>query len=92
MSEQEFDFGKLVGQEVVIELEAPYVYIGRLTETSTGAILLEDADVHDLRDSTSTREVYVNDARCHGVRANRKRVYLMSKGILSIALLDDVLG
>ena len=53
--------------------------------------VLEDADVHDLRDSKTTRELYVLDTRLHGVHSNRKRVFVDREQITSISALDDVM-
>src|SRR5688500_20282235 len=63
----------LVGREVVLDVAGPYVYIGRLTGGDEKSLLLEDADVHDLRDTATTREEYVVAARRHGVAPNRRR-------------------
>ncbi|MFP6769624.1 MAG: hypothetical protein VB859_15720, partial [Planctomycetaceae bacterium] len=65
---------ELQGRVVVIDVEAPYVYIGMLAELDTQHLVLENADVHDLRDAATTRELYVLETRLHGVRANRQKV------------------
>ena len=81
----------LKGQVVVIDVEAPYVYAGTLADFDTHHIVLENADVHDLRDAVTTRELYVLETRTHGVRANRKRVLLRQEHLVSISSLDDVI-
>ena len=55
------------------------------------SLLLKNADVHDLRDSATTREVYIHDARVHGVQPNRKSVQVRLDQVVSVSLLDDVL-
>ncbi len=81
----------LVGRIVVLDVVSPYVYIGRLTGCDSRYAILEDADVHDLRDTSTTRERYVVDTRQHGIRANRTRVLVRLDQIVSLSALDDVI-
>ena len=83
-------FQTLTGRTVVIDAVAQFVYVGRLASMDDRFLMLEDADVHDLRDSTTTRELYVLDSKRHGVRGNRKRVLIDTSQIASISALDDV--
>src|SRR5262245_46856575 len=76
-----------IGQSVVIDMAAPYVYVGRLVGERSGYLDLEDADAHDLRDTTTTRERYILDCREHGVRPNRRRVLVDAKQMVAISLL-----
>ncbi len=82
---------ELVGRNVVVDARSLFVYIGRLAEVDTHFVVLEEADVHDLRDSSTSREVYVVETKKFGVRANRKRVFVRRDEIVSISLLDDVI-
>ena len=91
MSDSLADLQTLKGQVVVIDVEGPYVYAGTLAGFDTHHIVLENADVHDLRDAVTTRELYVLETRTHGVRANRKRVLLRQEHLVSISALDDVI-
>ena len=79
-----------MGQEVVIDVIAPYVYIGRLTAQDDRYVVLENVDVHDLRDSNTNRELYVLESRHHGVRANRRRTLVARGQIVSLSALQDV--
>jgi len=54
---------ELLGKVVVIDVESPFVYVGKLFEIREKSLVLKQADAHDLRDSTTTREIYVRDAR-----------------------------
>jgi hypothetical protein len=85
------EFDRLIGRVVVIDVVSPYVYLGKLTASDAGYIVLEQADVHDLRDTTTTRELYVIDSRRLGVRANRERVLVRIAEIVSVSALDDVI-
>jgi hypothetical protein len=80
----------LAGKWVVVDMSSPYVYLGRLVGEASGFIVLEEADCHDLRDTTTTRERYVLDCRVHGIRANRHRVWVRMGEIVGISRLEDV--
>lgn len=81
---------QLLGREVVLDVSSPYVYIGRLTGGDEKLIALEDADVHDLRDTTTTREEYVLAVRRHGLTPNRQRVLVRMAEVVSLSPLEDV--
>jgi len=91
MSDTDAILSELRGRLVVIDVEAPYVYSGTLAELDAHHLVLEDADVHDLRDAGTTRELYVLETRMHGVRANRKKVLIRRNQVISISALDDVI-
>jgi hypothetical protein len=91
MDDTSFSLEKLVGREVVIDVVSPYVYLGRLTGFDAKYIVLEQADVHDLRDTTTTRELYVIESKRLGIRANRERVLVRIGEIVSLSALDDVI-
>jgi hypothetical protein len=80
------------GNNVVVDVEAPFVYLGRLEAMREKSLVLLNADVHDLRDSTTTREQYVRDASEHGIQQNRKRVFIRMDRIVSVSLLEDVIA
>ncbi|WP_437205901.1 hypothetical protein [Planctomicrobium sp. SH664] len=79
-----------IDQPVVLDVAAPYVYIGTLLGEDHHYLILRDADVHDLRDSSTTRELYILDSRRHGVGVNRKRVLVQKSQVVSLSLLTDV--
>ncbi len=81
----------LVGRQVVVDMRSPWVYIGTLVDWGSEHLLLHDVDAHDLRDSPTTREKYVLDTRLHGVRVNRRRVWIRAEEVVSVSALDDVL-
>lgn len=78
------------GKQVVFDLQSPYVIIGTLDRADERYIYLTDADVHDLRDTTTTRDLYVVDARRHGVNVNRKEVAVQRDQIVSLSLLENI--
>ncbi len=81
----------LVGREVVIDLRSRYVVAGRLQSVGRDHLELVEVDVHDLEDTTTTREVYVVQVRELGIRPNRARVLLSVAEVVAVSALDDVL-
>lgn len=86
------ELSPLVGREIVVDLMSRYVVLGTLLSEEELYLVLEDADVHDLRDSTTTREQYVVEARRHGIQSNRKCTRLRKAEIVCISKLDDVIA
>jgi hypothetical protein len=81
---------ELVGEVVVIDLRSTFVCLGKLTKVSPDYLELRNADLHDLRDTETTREKYVADSAATGVKRNRKKLLLMRGDIVAIARLEDV--
>jgi hypothetical protein len=82
-----------LGEGVVIDCRSPFVCIGTLTRVDGVFIELADADLHDLRDTQTTRENYIVAAVRAGVQRNRKRVRLTRSDIVAITRIHDlVLG
>jgi len=80
----------LIGKRIVIDLRSPYVCLGTLEAFDELHFILRDADLHDMRDSDSTREAYVAASKVTGVKRNRKRVLIVRADIVGIARLDDI--
>jgi hypothetical protein len=80
----------LEGHQIVLDLASQYVVLGTFRGRDTHHYVIEDADVHDLRDTTTSRELYVLDAKRHGINANRKRVFVRQDGVVSVSKLADV--
>lgn len=80
----------LLHQEVVVDVSSQFVVLGTLREADGRFLVFEDADVHDLRDTTTTREQYVVEARRHGIQVNRKWTRLRQDEIVCISRLEDV--
>jgi len=81
---------EFAGQVVVVDVVGPYVFLGTLAGSDHKYLILTDADAHDLRDTTTTRDLYTLDARRHGINPNRRRVLIDRTQIVSVALLADV--
>jgi hypothetical protein len=79
-----------IGRQVVLDMESPFVILGTLRQLHEKYLYLAEADVHDLRDTSTTRDLYVLDSRKHGVNINRKEVVVPRGQIVSLSLLEDV--
>lgn len=81
---------ELVGQKVVVDLRSSYVCLGTLERFDETYLMLKNADLHDLRDTATTRENYVVSCRRTGIKRNRKRLLLVRAEVVAIARLEDV--
>ncbi|HVU87456.1 MAG TPA: hypothetical protein VHD36_09040 [Pirellulales bacterium] len=84
-------WSQLAGHEVVLDLASHYVVLGRLLTAGADFLELQSVDVHDLRDTQTTREKYVLDCRLHGIRPNRGRAWINLREVVGISRLADVL-
>ena len=69
--EQSSLFAAMIGQVVVVDLRSTYVCLGTLVSGDDQFLEMVDADFHDFRDSTATREIYVYESARYGIRRNR---------------------
>lgn len=81
---------EFVGRKVVIDFRSEFVCLGLLKAVDDHFLDVRNCDLHDLRDTDSTRENYVAAAVATGVKKNRKRVLLSRSDVVAVALLDDV--
>jgi hypothetical protein len=81
---------ELIGEIVVIDLRSSFVCLGKLTKVTPDCLELKNADLHDLRDTDTTRENYVASSAATGVKRNRKKLLLMRSDIVAVARLEDV--
>ena len=81
---------ELVGECVVLDTQGQYLYIGTLAKECDRTLILEEADVHDTRESHTSDELYILQAMKSGVRRNRHRVYVLARDVVSLSRLDDV--
>lgn len=84
------ELAALIGDVVVVDLRSTYVCLGTLTAVDSEFLVLRDADLHDFRDSTATREVYIYDSLRLGIRRNRARVLLRRDEVVAIARFADI--
>lgn len=81
---------EFLDQKVVIDLVSPYVCLGKLVRYDEHFLELRSADLHDLRDTDTTRELYVAESAATGIKRNRKRVLIRRNEVIAISKLEDV--
>jgi hypothetical protein len=81
---------ELIGLLVVIDLRSPFVCLGKLEAIDDHFLVLRNADLHDLRDTDTSRENYVAASSATGIKRNRKRVLVSRAEIVAVSRMDDV--
>ena len=81
---------EFLNQKVVVDLRSEYVCMGTLKAIDPHFLELKNADLHDLRDTDSTRENYVVASVKTGIKRNRKRLLVSRAEVLGVARLSDV--
>ncbi len=79
-----------VDEIVVIDMRSNFVCLGRLISFDDHFVELRNADLHDLRDTLTSRENYVAASWATGIKRNRKRVLVVRTEIVAISRLRDV--
>ncbi len=82
---------ELVGEKVVIDLQSHYVCLGTLLRVDEHLMELKNADLHDLRDTDTTRENYVASSVSTGIKRNRKRIIVFKSDVVAVSRLEDVI-
>jgi hypothetical protein len=80
---------EMIGKKIVVDLHSQYVCLGTLSRVDGYVLELKNADLHDLRDTDTTRENYVAASVATGIKRNRRKLLLTRNEIVAIALLDD---
>ena len=83
---------EMMGQKIVLDLRSEYVCLGTLTGVGDHFLELKNVDLHDLRDTDTTRENYIAEAVITGIQRNRRRIWLNRNEVVAIALLADVVN
>lgn len=81
---------EMLGEKVVVDLRSAFVCLGTLARLDEHFLELRHADLHDLRDTQSTREIYVAESQATGIKRNRKRLLLVRSEVIAVGRLDDV--
>ncbi len=81
---------EMIGEKVVVDLRSEYVALGTLLRVDEHFLELRNADLHDLRDTDTTRELYVVESHATGINRNRKRLLIVRAEMVAIARLADV--
>jgi hypothetical protein len=81
---------EFVNDKVVVDLRSPYVCIGTLVRIDETWLELRNADLHDFRDTETSRENYVAASRATGIKRNRKRVLVARADVVAVSRFEDV--
>ena len=81
---------ELLGQVVVADLRSPYVCMGTFVRCDERYLEVLDADLHDLRDTATSRENYIAASAATGIKRNRTRVLLVRDEVVAVSRLKDV--
>lgn len=81
---------EFLDQKVVIDCRSEYVCLGTLKKFTDHFLELRNADLHDLRDTDTSRENYIAASVATGIKRNRKRVLVRRDEVVAISRLDDV--
>ena len=79
-----------LGKQVVVDTDSQLIIIGTLVGADRHYLTLEDVDVHDASDSSSTKDNYIMESHKLGLRSNRGGAKVRLARVVSISLLDDV--
>lgn len=82
---------EFVNEKVVVDLRGEYVCLGTLKCVDDHFLELRNADLHDLRDTDTSRENYVAASVATGVKRNRKRVLIARAEVVAVSRLADVI-
>jgi small nuclear ribonucleoprotein (snRNP)-like protein len=81
---------EMIGQKVVVDLRSQFVCLGTLVRVDEHFVEMRNADLHDLRDTDTTRENYVASSCTTGIKRNRKRLLLVRAEMVAVSRLEDV--
>lgn len=81
---------EFVGRKIVVDFGNEYVCLGLLKGYDEHFLDLRNADLHDLRDTESSRENYVASSVATGIKRNRKRVLINRRDVIAISAMDEV--
>jgi hypothetical protein len=80
---------EFLGQVVLIDLRSPFVCLGTLAAVDELWLEIRDADLHDLRDTRTSRENYIASSVLTGIKRNRKRVLVVRSDVVAVSRLSD---
>ena len=81
---------ELIGDRIVIDFMSPFVCLGTLLRVDDHFLELKNADLHDLRDTDTSRENYVAASLATGIKRNRKKILVRRTEIIAVSRLSDV--
>ena len=81
---------EFLDQRVVLDFRGEFVCLGTLKRYDEQFLELRNADLHDLRDTDTSRENYVAASVATGIKRNRKRLLVSRADVVAVSKMDDV--
>ncbi|MEN8152474.1 MAG: hypothetical protein ABFR75_00500 [Acidobacteriota bacterium] len=81
---------KYLKKKIVVDTSSSWIYIGNLKNIGENSIELTDVDVHDSKDTTTTKEIYLVRSKETGIKSNRENVFINLDYIVSFSPFDKV--
>lgn len=85
------DLEKYLKKKIVLDTRSSWIYIGVLEAVTNNCAVLSEVDVHDSKDTSTSKELYVLESKSTGIKANRNLVYINLEYVVSFSALDDVI-
>ena len=79
-----------LNEKIVVDLKSPFVCLGTLVRYDDHFLEMKSADLHDLRDTETSRENYVAASVATGIKRTRKKVVLFRADVVAVSRLVDV--
>lgn len=77
-------------QHVVLDTRSSFMYIGILEAVYNGCVVLSEVDVHDSKETTTSKELYTIQSKTTGIKVNRDLVYVNIDYVVSFSPLSAV--
>ena len=81
---------KYIKKKIVLDTNSAWIYIGVLDKVLENCVVLSDVDIHDSKETLTSKERYVLDSKKTGVKTNRHKIFVSLDYVVSFSLLDDV--
>ena len=83
-------FKKYIKKKIVVDTNSSWIYIGTLRNIGENSIELTDVDVHDSKDTATTKEIYLVHSKETGIKSNRESVFINLDYVVSFSPFDKV--
>lgn len=77
-------------KKIVVDTNSSWIYIGTLKNVGENSIELTDVDVHDSKDTATTKEIYLVHSKETGIKSNRESVFINLDYVVSFSPFDKV--
>ena len=79
-----------MNKKIVVDTSSSWIYIGNLKNIGENSIELTDVDVHDSKDTATTKEIYLVHSKKTGIKSNRENVFINMDYVVSFSPFDKV--